>query len=341
MTRREGREERKAAAAREPLTDWHGALERLNVETSEVAEAAFARGESAGARQFLWEPLRAFVAAHREGLSRAVLAGYWMLARSAKLWEAEMRWRERNVERFDHGRVFGVVRREWREVFERLLADGAGGERLSGGRGATRRIPTDHGTLVVRRFRRGGAMRWLGESYFGFRPRPLREFGVLVRARRCGLPVPDAIAAVVERRFGGFAYRGYLWMREISDGTPILEFLEDHPDVDWVPLLASALRRLHDAGLSHPDLNLGNVLVVQRSYGPAVAFVDLDRAELRDRSLGVGARRRSLRRLRRSATKLDPAGSLLSAWALVCLEEKYWQLGTTSGSADTAAASTW
>ena len=328
MNEAEAPQDRRVAGPSEPLTDWHRAVERLNVETCEAAELAFARGETAGARQFLWEPLRDFVSAavrvagpHR--VSRAVLAGYWSLARAAKLWESEMRWREVHLESFESGRTHGVVRREWRAALERVLDRQADGEVMVGGRGGTVRIPTEQGPVILRRFRRGGAMRWLGETYFGFRPRPLREFAILLRARRRGLAVPDPLAAVVERRFG-IAYWGCLLMHEIVGGTPISELVGAEPGADLVALLARGLRELHDAGLSHPDLNLGNVLVVARSYGPLLAFVDLDRARLRSRPLGAAARRRSLRRLRRSAAKLDPAGRLLSAQALDRLERVYW-----------------
>jgi 3-deoxy-D-manno-octulosonic acid kinase len=324
-------EARSAVRPREPLTDLHDAVERLNVETCESADVAFGRGEAAGLREFLWSPLRAFVAAALQGgLSAAVFGAYWQLARAAKLWEAEMCWRERHLERFEGRGISGIVRREWRGSLDRLLGNECAADPITGGRGATRRIATDHGTAIVRRYRRGGGMRWLGENYFGFRPRPLREFRVLLRARRRGLPVPDPIAATVERRFG-FAYGGRLVMREIGGSQPILDFLRRHPDADVAPLLARGLRGLHDAGLWHPDLNLGNILVVMRSYGVSVAFVDLDRARLCDRPLGVAARRRSFRRMRRSAAKLDPAGRLLGPAALDRLEEIYWQLESGSG----------
>jgi len=323
-------ERRSTARPREPLTDLHGVVERLNVETCEAADTAFGRGGTAGVREFLWEPPRAFVAMALLGrLFQAVLSAYWKLAGAAKLWETEMCWRERHLESFEQGKVLGVVRREWRDSLERLLGDEGSAEIISGGRGVAWRIATNQGTVIVRRYRRGGAMRWLGESYFGFRPRPFREFRVLLRARRRGLPVPDAIAAVVERRFG-VVYRGHLLMREIGDSLPVLDFLRRHPDLDVVPLLARGLRELHDAGLRHPDLNRGNVLVVIRSYCVSLAYVDLDRARLDDRPLGISARRRSLRRLRRSAAKLDPAGRLLGAPALGRLEEMYWRLEAAS-----------
>ncbi len=82
---------------------------------------------------------------------------------------------------------------------------------------------------------------------------------------------------------------------------------------------------MHDAGLAHPDLNLHNVLVVDRSYGPRIVFVDLDRARLGSAPLGDAARRRALARLRRSAAKLDPTGHWLPTAALDRLEAAYWR----------------
>ena len=325
------RDEPAEAASQESLTEWHEAVDRLNVDTCEAAESAFARGETAGVRQFVWEPLSAFATAVLQGhgssrWSRAVLAGYWWLARAAKLWEVEMHWRDLHLETFERGAVFGLMRREWRETLRGLIADEQDGTPLSGGRGGTVRFATDQGGVVMRRFRRGGAMRWLGGCYFGLRPRPLSEFAVLLRARRRGLPVPEPLAAVVERRFL-VAYSGRLLMREIVGGTPLAAWLETGGDERRavLALLARSLRDLHDAGLDHPDLNLNNVLVVARSYGPRLVFVDLDRARLRTTPLGDAARRRGLARLRRSAAKLDPAGRLLPEEALDRLEAAYWR----------------
>lgn len=314
--------------AGDSVTGWHRAVDRLNVETGDEAQAAFAGGHTAGAREFLWEPVRDFWRALRAAqdlprLHAAVLVAYARLARAAKLWETEMRWREQHVESFACGRVSGVVRRGWRDCLERLLASGDEGELLAGGRGgSTRRVATERGNIVVRRFRRGGAMRWLGDVYFGARLRPLREFQVLLRARRRGLPVPEPIAAVVERRFG-VAYRGRLFMTEVAGGRPLLEFLAQEPGAEVATLLARGLRTIHDHGLEHPDLSLGNVLVVTGPGGPSIVFVDLDRARLLDAPLGEAARRRALARLRRSAAKLDPLGRHLPAAALDRMEALY------------------
>jgi 3-deoxy-D-manno-octulosonic acid kinase len=328
-----------ATRAHGPGTRWQRLVEQLNFESSDAAAAAFASGATAGVRQFVCEPLRAFAHAwlHPPAPPRffaAVLAGYAALVCAAKLWETEARWREDHLESFRRGRLSGLVRRGWRDRLERVLAAADPGESVAGGRGATRRISTERGTVIARRFRRGGAMRWLGESYFSVRPRPLREFDLLLRARRRGLPVPEPIAAVVERRFA-LAHRGLLVMAEVPGGRPLVDVLRESPREDLIGCMAQGLRLLHDAGLRHPDLNLGNLLVVSGSEGRRVVFVDLDRARLERRALNEAARRRGLRRLRRSAAKLDPQGRWLSPGQLDRMEEIYW--GRNAGEGARAA----
>jgi 3-deoxy-D-manno-octulosonic acid kinase len=307
---------------------WQHAVDQMNLETSEAAAAAFAAGEEVGARQFVGQPLRAFLRAwSNPGRERrsfaAVLAGYRRIVRAAKLWELEMEWRDQHLERFEDARWSGLVRRGWRDRLEAVLAAEDEGGPIAGGRGGTRRIATEHGAIIVRRFRRGGAMRWLGGLYFGISPRPFREFDLLLRARRRGLAVPEPIAAVVDRVWL-FAYRGQLLTEEVERGKPILEFLRERPQEDLVPLLAGALRSLHDAGLVHPDLNLGNLLVAVSGERREVVFVDLDRARFAGHPLSARVRRGGLARLRRSAAKLDPRGRWLPASALDRMEALYW-----------------
>jgi 3-deoxy-D-manno-octulosonic acid kinase len=326
-----------ANSGRGPATRWQRRVDQLNFETSEAAATAFAKGATAGTREFVCEPLRAFVQAclHPPSPPRffaAMLAGYTALVYAAKLWEIEMYWRDFHLESFHRGRLSGVVRKGWRDGLEQVLTAGCGGDRVEGGRGATRRISTDRGTIIARRFRRGGAMRWLGESYFGLRPRPLREFDLLLRARRRGLPVPEPIAAVVQRRFA-IAYRGQLLMAEVAGGRPLLEVLRESPRQDLMAGLAQSLRLLHDAGLRHPDLNLGNLLVVSGLEGSRVVVVDLDRAHLQGSPLDDEPRRRGLRRLRRSAAKLDPQGRWLPPRELDRMEELYWSRNRDDGAA--------
>ena len=167
-------------------------------------------------------------------------------------------------------------------------------------------------------------MRWLGRTYFGPRARPLREFWLLLCARRRSLPVPEPVAAIVERgRWLPISYRGVLVMAEAA-GEPLWDVLAGGGRADVLPALGRSLRRLHEAGLTHPDLNLRNILVTDDGTGPAFTYVDLDGAHI-GAAPSLRSRRRSLRRIRRSARKLDPDGRLLVDEDLDRLERAYWQ----------------
>lgn len=309
-------------------TAWHDAVERMNFDSTIAAENAFERGETMGLRQFLWEPLVACLrgarsAAPGERFGSAVLAGYGSLARVAKLWEAEQRWSDKAILTLHRGGEVYVLRREWRGVVEAILDERVEPHPIDGGRGGAYRVLTAQGPVVVRRYRRGGGMRWAGETYFGLQARPFREFTLLLRARRRGLPVPDPVAAVVERRLG-FTYRGLLMMSEIVGGIPLWDFLRAEPQIDVSVSLGRNLRRLHDGGLDHPDLNLRNILVVSAAGEIRFAFVDLDRARLHREALKEGPRRRMLARVRRSARRLDPEGRFARDDWLDRLERAYW-----------------
>jgi hypothetical protein len=94
------------------------------------------------------------------------------------------------------------------------------------------------------------------------------------------------------------------------------------------------VRRMHDVGLLHPDLNLGNLLAAPAEGGRWNAWVvDLDRASLAPGPLGAAARRRSLRRLDRSYLKLFGAEGPLGVdpW-------REWVRMYAGGDAEVAAA---
>ncbi|MEA2626941.1 MAG: 3-deoxy-D-manno-octulosonic acid kinase [Candidatus Binatota bacterium] len=309
-------------------TEWVRVVEDLDRTSEASARSAFDRGEDAGARLFLLEPLRGFArglcsrGAGRFG--RAVVGGYAAVVHAMKLWELDRRWREMRVVELRRGRSLALVERPWRRAVSSILDGDLRGQRIEGGRGGTTRKATDRGPVVIRVYRRGGAMRWLGRTYFGPRARPLREFWLLLSARRRSLPVPEPVAAIVERgRWLGISYRGVLVMAEAA-GAPLWDVLSAGGRRDVLPALGRSLRRLHEAGLTHPDLNLRNILVTEDGAGPAFTYVDLDGARL-GAAPNVRTRRRSLQRIRRSARKLDPAGRLVLDEDLGRLERAYWQ----------------
>jgi 3-deoxy-D-manno-octulosonic acid kinase len=187
-----------------------------------------------------------------------------------------------------------------------------GAEPLASGRGAAYRVGLATGRrVVVRICRRGGLVaRFVRETYFGLRPRPLRELGVTAEARRRGVAAAEVLAARVE---GRLAYRGALVTSEVPASATLLDALRTADGPARRALAASAGRAiaaLHAAGVFHADLNLTNILVHPGPAGAAIALLDFDRARLRSGPLSAAARRRNLRRLGRSLAKLDPARRL-------------------------------
>lgn len=209
------------------------------------------------------------------------------------------------------------------------LAPPPGATPIAGGRGATFRVDLDDGAGVVVRFgRRGGIVaRLVRDWYLGVRPRPWHELAVSLAARRRGAPVPEVVAACVH---GWGAYRSAVVTGEVVGVRSLVAALRAAPSGDTRDAVAraagTAVARLHRAGVVHADLNLTNILVPVAAVVVADAgasIVDLDRARIRPGTLAPRVRRRSLRRLLRSAGKLDPAGDVVDADVRRLFHEAY------------------
>jgi 3-deoxy-D-manno-octulosonic acid kinase len=172
------------------------------------------------------------------------------------------------------------------------------------GRGSAWLLDTPFGPAVLRRYLRGGAVARVSHDRYLFtgwqRSRPIAEFHALERLHSAGLPVPAPLAACVKRR--GLRYTGSLLTRRIPDAMPLADLLAgDDPASPLWARVGACVRRFHEAGLVHADLNARNILV---GAGETVYLIDFDRARIRP-----GAEdgfRRNLARLRRSLEKLWP-----------------------------------
>jgi len=172
------------------------------------------------------------------------------------------------------------------------------------GRGSAWFIDAPFGAAVLRRYLRGGLPgRFIRDRYLftGWRrSRPVAEFRILETLAAAGLPAPAPLAAAVQRH--GLTWSGSLLTRLIPSTRTFADLLVEHSDDH--PLwqrIGACIRRFHDAGVVHADLNARNILV---DADGAVFLVDFDRAHVRP-----GARRRfrrNLARLRRSLEKLWP-----------------------------------
>ncbi|MBI4566073.1 MAG: hypothetical protein HY716_15410 [Planctomycetes bacterium] len=178
-----------------------------------------------------------------------------------------------------------LVRPEWRPfILEDLLND-FGRIPLEARRGFTGRV--EHfsyepqgapGRILVRELARGGLARFAGNIHLGMK-RLRRELQAVRRARQAGLNVPEIVACRATHAFGPF-HRFTLVVREIPQAQDLLMLAGGASPSERRHIIegvAGEVRRMHDAGLYHGDLNVKNILMA----GPAVYFIDLDRATVR------------------------------------------------------------
>ena len=186
------------------------------------------------------------------------------------------------------------------------------------GRGSALFLETSFGPAVLRHYLRGGWAAGFSRDRYVFtgfdRSRPLMELKMLVKLQQLELPVPRPLAAHCER--SGLFYRGSLLTRRIPDVTPLADRLIDETFATelWRET-GKCIRKFHDQGVIHSDLNCRNILV--HSSG-AIYLIDFDRARVRQ-----GARmafKANLSRLHRSLEKTWPEGRqsrLEKAWAIL------------------------
>ncbi len=171
-------------------------------------------------------------------------------------------------------------------------------------RGKTARLCVAGYVLRLKQLRRGGTFGRLWCDRFPGRGRLLRNFSLPAEARRRGVATPRAVALLLVQGPPGL-HRGWLALEEV-EGTLDLanRFNSDRPPT--VPELAAVMnvvKAMHDAGIEHRDLNLGNLLIRSSGAEPEAFVIDLDGARSHSRALGFGPRQQSLRRLERSYVK--------------------------------------
>ncbi len=165
-------------------------------------------------------------------------------------------------------------------------------------------VEDEHGSLLVRTYRKGGLLRHVRGRLFRGRWRPLAELVLHRRLLDADVPVPDAVGCVVLLRPLG--WRGFLLVREVAQSLDLEAWLYGVPHAieaspaDVLRAAGRAVRRLHDAGVSHADLHPKNLLVTPDGD---VLVLDLDKARTFERPLDDAERLTNLVRLARSIEK--------------------------------------
>ena len=169
------------------------------------------------------------------------------------------------------------------------------------GRGSVWFLDSADGVWALRHYCRGGLVArliddhylWLGEE----RTRSFREWRLLAELCELGLPVPAPVAARYQRR--GPCYRADLITSYIADAPSFETLFLDQRLTDSIWYQAGqVVRRFHDAGVYHADLNIRNMLV--RADGE-IFLLDFDKG--RRRPAGTWAQQ-NLARLERSLRKI-------------------------------------
>ncbi|HEX2139222.1 MAG TPA: 3-deoxy-D-manno-octulosonic acid kinase [Woeseiaceae bacterium] len=181
------------------------------------------------------------------------------------------------------------------------------GRLRSAGRGSTMIVSDGEREFVLRHYRRGGMVSrvnrdrylWRGEKH----TRAFSEWRLLARLIDMGLAVPRPAAARYQR--SGLFYTADLLTVRVPGITPLSVRLAGEPvNEELWRRVGLGLRRFHDAGVFHADLNAYNV---QLTADDNLFLLDFDRGELRPpgrwQQENLARLHRSLRKLKR----LDPA----------------------------------
>ncbi len=189
------------------------------------------------------------------------------------------------------------------EGWERALAVGASGS----GRGASAVIAGRSGPRWrLKALRRGGLPARVGLDRYPSSGRLVAILSATVEAAARGVPTGRPVALIIDEGGPRGAARGALAVEEIEGSEDLAERVvrREATREDLVATLR-AVRSMHDLGVRHPDLNLGNVLLRSRSEElPEVFLIDFDRATFAEGPLAFSARQAAVRRLERSCAKL-------------------------------------
>ncbi len=188
------------------------------------------------------------------------------------------------------------------------------------GRGTSHFFRHEQTDYVLRHYHRGGMVARLLQDrylYTGLQAsRAWREWYLLMQMHAQGLPVPAPAAARVIRQ--GAFYRADLITVKVTAATSLAQCLTEAGLSDSVwRAMGQTVRRFHDAGIYHADLNAHNILLCAENEAPKVYVIDFDRGQQQQSPIARFAP--NLARLQRSLNKLKRLTPGL------CFEPANWQ----------------
>jgi len=169
-------------------------------------------------------------------------------------------------------------------------------------------IPFEEGkSMVIRQYSHGGLLRAITGNLYFFGARSFRELALTEEIRSCGVPTISSIGAIHYCIFFPF-YQAYFLSVEIPRAADLIQYFNEikaHPSGENISLkrktirsVGLLIRQFHQAGFSHGDLQLKNILVA----GDHPLLIDFDRS-YRKPALSLTERMKNLLRLNRSVEK--------------------------------------
>lgn len=182
----------------------------------------------------------------------------------------------------------------------------------SGGRGGAWFVDADGARLVLREYRRGGLVAKLSEKAYAYTReqdvRSFSEFRLLNQLHRMGLPVPRPVAAWY-RKVSPVQYRAAIIIERLDETVPLAELITRLQPDDWATL-GQTIRRFHDAGVRHADLNCFNVLVKESTF----YLIDFDKGRIQPPGSASSWKSANLERFARSLRKVAGEAAQRKVW---------------------------
>lgn len=214
------------------------------------------------------------------------------------------------------GKVFLLLKEEYKEALLQqgiedlttFLKTHRPNTRYLSGRTPHPSVPIDDGKwMVIRQYTHGGIFRALTRNIYLFGSRSFRELALTEEIRSCEIPTIQPIGAI-HWPILPFLYQPYFLSLEVPRAKDLIQYFQElgpHPVGEPLfikrKIIRSAgilLRKFHEAGFFHGDLQLKNILV----EGDRLLLIDFDRS-YRKKVLPNKERIKNLLRLNRSVEK--------------------------------------
>lgn len=147
------------------------------------------------------------------------------------------------------------------------------------GRGTTWFIKLQSTIAALRHYHRGGLFGKIVRDQYLFlgleRTRSYAEFALLQKLRSASVNVPRPIAAKIEKT--GWLYRADLLSEKIPGASDLVEKLQVAPlSSSEYQKIGREIRKMHDIGVNHTDLNIHNILL---DTAGKVWIIDFDKCK--------------------------------------------------------------